>query len=65
MCEKARAAGAAGVVVFKFASPSSRFRAQAAADAGEFNVSEWATNSSSVKGMLSWARRSSVNRWVP
>eukprot|EP00439_Symbiodinium_sp_Y106_P057303 s2038_g8.t1 len=38
---------------------------KAAADAGEFNVSEWATNSSSVKGMLSWARRSSVNRWVP
>lgn len=36
---------------------------KAAADAGEFNVSEWATNSSSVKGLLAWARRTGPLVW--
>ena len=34
-----------------------RLHAKAAADAGEFNVSKWATKSSSLKGVLSWLRR--------
>ena len=56
MCEKA----VGGLKLAKFAE----LETQAAADAGEFNVSEWATNSSSVKGLLAWARRNSVNPWL-
>jgi len=36
---------------------------KAAADAGEFNISEWQSKSSSLKGWLDWARRTGPLIW--
>ncbi|CAJ1420442.1 unnamed protein product, partial [Effrenium voratum] len=36
---------------------------KAAADAGEFNVKQWSTNSSSLKGLVAWVRRTVPLVW--
>jgi len=36
---------------------------KAAADAGEFNISRWATSSSSLKGWVEWAKRTGPLLW--